>query len=109
MRLNAALNSGDVPDPKTVCVDNACALGKWIYGDGQRYEADVRFQSLREEHKAFHKQVGQVINLIRSGKKEEAKRELLEGDYKRISQEVITSRYALKAVQLTICITMLVP
>jgi len=100
MRLNAALNSGDVPDPKTVCVDNACALGKWIYGDGQRYEADVRFQSLREEHKAFHKQVGQVINLIRSGKKEEAKRELLEGDYKRISQEVITSLYALKAVQL---------
>ena len=44
-------------DPEKVCVDNACALGKWLYGDGSHYvdKHPKTFSNLKTSHADFHK------------------------------------------------------
>lgn len=55
-----------------VCKDNQCALGKWIYGDGQEHRHYHEYEQLRTAHAEFHQTAGDVINLIHAGKVHEA-------------------------------------
>lgn len=89
-KLTTAIYGGQIPDKNTAAVDNVCALGKWIHGEGKLlYENTKDFAELREKHRQFHLSVGQVIDLVQSGKIDEAKVETTSGQFRRTSGEVV--------------------
>lgn len=49
-----------------VCLDNACPLGKWIYGDGALYRNNhiITFDALKKSHAEFHQCAGDIIRYI---------------------------------------------
>lgn len=51
-----------------VAVDNKCALGQWIYGEGSKHSALPEFSTLKTEHAKFHKCAASVITQADSGK-----------------------------------------
>jgi hypothetical protein len=53
----------------TVCQDNQCALGKWIYGEGKAYSSSPDFEELRKTHGEFHKCAGDLITRADKGEK----------------------------------------
>jgi hypothetical protein len=70
--------------------DDQCLLGKWIHGSGsQKFWSSTQFVRLRSNHAQFHACAGNVLHLAQIGKQPAAALELKEGDYARISQEVI--------------------
>jgi hypothetical protein len=77
------------PDPSVAEKDNACALGKWIYGDGQRFATDDDFQQLRQGHASFHRCAARIIRSVQQGQTGEAEN-LLVGEYAEISTKVIS-------------------
>lgn len=44
-----------------VTQDNKCDLGKWIYGEGKKYESFSEFGILKSEHAKFHKCAADVV------------------------------------------------
>ncbi len=80
---------GKCPDPAVTEKDNVCALGKWIYGEGQRFAADDEFQQLRQHHASFHRCAARIVRTAQQGKKGEAEN-LLAGEYAQISAKVIS-------------------
>ena len=50
-------------------VDNKCALGQWIYGEGTKYHSAPEYSVLKTEHAKFHKCAGAVIRKADSGQK----------------------------------------
>jgi hypothetical protein len=97
MRLRSSLESGTLPDVKTVRVDNFCDLGKWIHGDGKEYDAMPEFQDLRSKHAKFHAVAATVVDLIAAKKTTEAEQSLDAGEFARASREVIAAINKLKA------------
>lgn len=79
--------SKETLDPAVIGVDNRCALGQWIYGDGQAYREAETFEEVRLMHAEFHKLAAEVVNLHQAGKAEEAN-ELLHGNYARLSERL---------------------
>ena len=59
-------------DTQTLGQDNACDLGKWLYGEGQRYASDPRFGELVNIHTAFHRHAAEIAAMAQSGKRKEA-------------------------------------
>lgn len=85
------LNDGTLV-AKEVCKDNACALGKWLYGDGVNYRelSHKTYDSLKASHAEFHKSAAEVIDLIHAGKTEEAKERLdYGGTYSKASEKTV--------------------
>ena len=76
------------PDPAVAEKDNACALGKWIYGDGQRFSNDDEFRQLRQDHAGFHRCAARIIRCVQQNQKRDAE-SLLAGEYANISTSVI--------------------
>ena len=75
VKLRDAIESGDKVDVATLSRDDCCALGKWIYADGQRLRDRVSFVTLIDKHARFHQvagQVGQLINEKRFAQAEDA-------------------------------------
>jgi methyl-accepting chemotaxis protein len=72
---NYLMNPDGSLDDKKVCVDNACALGKWLHGDGQAYrEMDEQiFDELKKSHAVFHKTAGQIILHMNRGSERKLK------------------------------------
>lgn len=50
-----------------VCADNKCPLGKWIYGDGEKYSHLNEFQKLKPAHAKFHKEAAEIVKKANSG------------------------------------------
>ena len=48
-------------------VDNKCALGQWIYGDGAKHNGIPEYESLKAEHAKFHKAAAEVVKKADSG------------------------------------------
>lgn len=48
-------------------VDNKCALGQWIHGEGAKYSSLAEFATLKAEHARFHKAAAQVVQKADSG------------------------------------------
>lgn len=94
MKLSKYLGNPDGSlDNKKVCVDNACALGKWIYGDGLEYEKSEpkTYFALKESHAEFHKTAGEIILLINSHQAEKAKTMLQAGGpYMQVSDRTVS-------------------
>ncbi len=63
---------------EVVCRDDQCALGKWLHGDGEVYKERhaTTFVNLVDSHANFHRSVGQIVQLIDQGKKNDALDEL---------------------------------
>jgi len=70
--LREAIESGDKVDAATLSRDDCCALGRWIYADGQRLRERRSFVDLVGKHAHFHQVAGQVGVLVNSGKIDEA-------------------------------------
>lgn len=77
MKLSRYLEKPDhTLDPEKVCLDNTCALGKWIYGDGQKYSNLATHEQLRGAHAHFHKTAANIITLIHNKNFKEAETKL---------------------------------
>ncbi len=78
---------------KDVCRDNACALGKWLHGDGVTYRelGQKTYDTLKTSHAEFHSAAAEVIELIHSGKSDEAKN-LMDygGRYSQASEKTVS-------------------
>ena len=48
-------------------VDNRCALGQWLYGEGKKYSSMAEYQTLIGEHARFHRAAGEVIDKANAG------------------------------------------
>lgn len=74
---------------ETVCRDDQCPLGKWIYSTGgQRFGSIDTFGEMKGQHALFHQCAGRILETAQAGKKDEAMRLLQYGDYVRASEQV---------------------
>lgn len=48
-------------------MDNKCALGQWIYGEGAKFSSLPEYNTLKQEHAKFHKAAAQVVTKADSG------------------------------------------
>ena len=88
-RLLAMLEgSGDETlDPEVVGMDDKCALGKWIYGDGQAFSKSASYETVRAMHAEFHRLAAEVVRLHQAGKTTQAE-QLLQREYSRHSEKL---------------------
>ena len=88
-RLTAFLagDSSENLDPETIRLDDRCALGKWIYGDGKPMGELPRYEEVRELHAQFHQNAAEVVKLHMAGNTADAEK-LLQGDYSRLSEKL---------------------
>lgn len=101
MKLSKYLENPDgTLEHSKVCRDNACALGQWIYGDGQRHRESekILFEQLKVSHASFHKSAGAIIQLANQNQIETAKQLLgPTGDYIKVSEKTVELIKQLKA------------
>ena len=74
-------------DPSTIQLDNRCALGKWIYGDGQNMAELPAFEEVRGMHAQFHQLAAEVVKLHHAGDLAAAQA-LLQGEYSKLSEKL---------------------
>ncbi len=78
-RLEACIEgtSSEVLDPRIVCQDNQCVLGKWINGTGAaQFGGMATFSQLKVEHAQFHVVAGEILLAAFSGRGSDAKTRL---------------------------------
>ena len=89
---NYVANPDNSLNPDHVCKDNNCALGKWIYGDGQEINKvdSSLYGNLKDSHAQFHKIAANIIQLANAGNKNEVNRLLAHGgEYMKISDRTV--------------------
>jgi hypothetical protein len=74
----------------TICKDNLCDLGKWIYGDGAKYKAAAHYTDLVTKHANFHKCAGEVLKKVEAGDKPGAKA-ILSGQFAAASKDTVNA------------------
>jgi hypothetical protein len=79
----------------TVCKDNLCDLGKWIYGDGAKYKTAPHYQDLVKKHANFHVCAADVVKKVEVGDKSAAKG-LLGAAFATASKETVAAIMELK-------------
>ena len=80
----------------TVCQDNLCVLGKWIYGEGTAYKTALHYGELQTRHANFHCCAGEVVKKVENNDRAGAK-SILAGDFANAAKETVTSIMALKS------------
>lgn len=87
-------------DTQTVCVDDSCDLGRWLYGEGHlRHGGLPEFVRLIADHKAFHLEACKVARTINNQDYSQADGLLENGTaFGHASSAVILSITALKRV-----------
>lgn len=53
--------------PEEICLDNKCALGKWIYHIENKYENDLVFKELKIDHLKFHQHTAAIVHKVHQG------------------------------------------
>lgn len=80
--------SEETLDPRVVCQDNQCVLGKWINGQGgARFSTSPVFAKLKSTHAEFHICASEVLVSAYSGDKTVAE-ERLADEFSRLSIRV---------------------
>lgn len=80
-RLMTAIEERRRLDATAIRSDCNCALGKWLYGEGQQH-ADLRtYGRLREQHRIFHARAADVVELIAADRVVEARASILSGPF----------------------------
>ncbi|WP_169740840.1 CZB domain-containing protein [Stenoxybacter acetivorans] len=54
-------------DIEVISCDHACAMGKWLYGDGKAFESKSQYNDLLVTHAQFHACVGEVVSNQKKG------------------------------------------
>lgn len=76
-------------DPKIVCRDDQCVLGKWIHGVAhEHFQNDEGFKTLRTDHAQFHVVAGKVVTSVQSNDKATAEA-LMKNEYLQASRKVV--------------------
>lgn len=91
MRLDKYVNgtSEETLDPKVICRDDQCTLGKWIHGQAREFfHDDPGFVTLRDDHARFHQVASLVVIKVQSQDKAGAEI-IMRGDYMAASRKVI--------------------
>lgn len=79
----------------TICKDNLCDLGKWIYGEGAKFKAAPHYQDLVKKHATFHVCAAEVAKKVESGDKAGAK-SALGGPFAGASKDTVAAIMVLK-------------
>lgn len=79
----------------TVCRDNLCDLGKWIYGEGAAFDSKPHYKDLVDKHAKFHRCAADVVKKVETSDKAGAKL-LLSGPFAAASRETVTAIMELK-------------
>lgn len=79
----------------TVCRDNLCDLGKWIYGEGAAFNSKPHYKDLVNKHANFHRCAADVVKKVEASDKSGAKL-LLSGPFAAASRETVTAIMELK-------------
>jgi len=86
---------GERVDAAVAARDDACALGKWIHGDGgKRFGGLSEFVALRASHAAFHACAGGVARCTDEGRRAEAEA-LLTGEFVQQTTQTVAAIRAL--------------
>jgi Chemoreceptor zinc-binding domain len=81
--------SNEKLDHNVICRDNACSLGKWIYGEGQTFFSELaEYHKLKSAHSAFHISAGDIIQSVNEGAKDKAEKLLTDGPFAEQSRQV---------------------
>ncbi len=68
MKLTSYLRKPDDSlNPDVVCKDDQCTLGKWLYGEGARYNTLPEFAKLKSAHASFHLEAAEIIRRAKKG------------------------------------------
>ncbi|RPE73182.1 chemoreceptor zinc-binding protein [Tibeticola sediminis] len=100
IRLQAYLDGASTEDlsAETICFDDRCDLGQWIYGPGQqRLGRFPGFTALKGHHKMFHYAASNVVALAKAGREDEA-RKMLNTQFAGFSKNVIAELEQLEAI-----------
>lgn len=82
-------DSSEKLDETMICRDDACALGKWLYGDAHAFLAEIPdYHRLKAAHAAFHIAAGDIVRAVNAGAKPKAEQLLMEGPFAEQSREV---------------------
>jgi hypothetical protein len=83
IRLQSAINgtNKEVLDPATICVDNRCTLGQWIYGEAKEHSTLKEYEVLRLEHAHFHQCAAEVVRTFQAGETDKARAALESGGH----------------------------
>ena len=87
--------SGEQLRSDTVCKDNLCDLGKWIYGEGAAFSGKAHYRDLVGKHANFHRCAADVVKKVEISDKAGAKA-LLTGQFAIASKETVTAIMELK-------------
>ncbi|MDD1641809.1 MAG: CBS domain-containing protein [Methylococcaceae bacterium] len=90
MTLKRHIEEGVIQDIKKVGDCHACNLGRWIYGDGVRYNRLPSFESMCIAHEHFHRAAAEVALHINANNKVKARSLLTsDGDFSQSSAKLI--------------------
>jgi methyl-accepting chemotaxis protein len=95
---DAIAGRGERIDVERASVDHACALGKWIYGDGKVCSGSREYEDLRSKHAEFHICAGQVAQLAQSGDSVGAQN-VLAGQFTELSAQTVGTIRMMKLKQ----------
>lgn len=73
-RLRSAVDTGRSEfSASTVCLDNQCPFGKWLYSVGSDIRATSRWKCVKTAHADFHREAAKVLELALAGRTDEAR------------------------------------
>ena len=76
-------------DPKVICRDDQCVLGKWIHGPAEKhFQDDDGLKVLRDDHAHFHSIAGKIVSSVQSNDRAGAET-LMKGEYMNASRKVV--------------------
>lgn len=98
MKLSTYLRKPDGSlKPADIQVDNKCALGQWIHGDGSKFKASPEYETLKNEHAKFHKAAAEVVKKADSGQSTAEETAIgSKSDFGKASTAVVTAIMAMK-------------
>jgi hypothetical protein len=79
-------------------VDNRCALGKWIHGEGAKYSSLPEFAELKAQHASFHKAAANIVTRADRGERNLTAETALGGnsEYSKCSSAVVGAIISMK-------------
>jgi hypothetical protein len=97
VKLVLYLNESGSLDEKRLSRPSSCSLGLWLKQCCKQYSHFSEFNELVTVHKKFHLKVGEVITLIKEGKRYDAKEVLkMNGIFSEITAELSQKLLLLK-------------
>ena len=91
--LRSAIAQHTQLDADTLCRDDACPLGRWVHGPGEkRWGTQPVFVRLVAQHREFHQVAGDVARRINQGSYEDAARMIGSGSrFSKASNAVVSA------------------